>query len=144
MDRHLVRYGGPFTPEIIKRDACRRGLSRPRIPAALRIHRRWSLTGVSVAPIARLPADDAEQLDDWATLARSCGWWWPDESVCVVVERPAVIDTEPVPGDSYEQQRLRQGGPSPVVYRDGWRPPIGSRPAARVVEGEDRNRWLHG
>jgi uncharacterized protein DUF6745 len=40
--------------------------------------------------------------DDWATLARSAGWWWPGEELCVVVERPVSVE--------------------PVEYRDGWRP----------------------
>ena len=39
-----------------------------------------------------------------AELARSCGWWWPGEDVCVVVERPASVHT----GRS-------------ITYRDGWR-----------------------
>jgi hypothetical protein len=54
--------------------------------------------GVQRLQSGRFPTDDAEHLDDWAMLARSCGWWWPGEQVCVVVDRPAVIDTEPVPG----------------------------------------------
>jgi hypothetical protein len=88
--------------------------------------------------LAHVPADDAEHLDDWATLARSCGWWWPGEQVCVVVERPAVINTEPVPGGWYEQQRLRHGSAFPIAYRDGWRPPIGSRSDTRSDDGHDR------
>ncbi|OJF09965.1 DUF6745 domain-containing protein [Couchioplanes caeruleus] len=48
---------------------------------------------------------DAAHLDDWATLARASGWWWPGEEVCVVVERPARI------------------GAGVVVYRDGSRLP---------------------
>lgn len=51
-------------------------------------------------------ADD-EHFDDWAAVARSCGWWWPGEDRCVVVERPAFIRTEGV--------RLAE-----VKYRDGW------------------------
>jgi hypothetical protein len=62
------------------------------------------------------PVDD-QHLDDWAALARSCGWWWPGEDVCVVVERPAAVDTEPVPRGRHEERRLRNG----VTYRDGWR-----------------------
>jgi hypothetical protein len=88
--------------------------------------------------LARFPADDAEQLDDWAALARSCGWWWPGEQVCVVVERPTVIDTEPIPGGRYEQRRLHQDNASPVADRDVWRPPIGGRPVD--VSGEGRAR----
>lgn len=51
---------------------------------------------------ARYEAQDEAQLDDWAALARSCGWWWPGEEVCVIVERPASV--------------------TPVRYRDGWCP----------------------
>ncbi|GID92219.1 hypothetical protein Adi01nite_16310 [Amorphoplanes digitatis] len=40
------------------------------------------------------------RLDEWATLARSCGWWWPGEEVCVVVERPARIEHVPFPDDT--------------------------------------------
>jgi hypothetical protein len=70
--------------------------------------------------LARYPAAEAGQLADWAAVARSCGWWWPGEEVCVVVERPAVIRTEPVPGSRHGEVRLRRDGPS-VGYRDGWR-----------------------
>jgi Domain of unknown function (DUF6745) len=88
----------------------------------------------------RFPADDAEHLDDWAALARSCGWWWPHEQACVVVDRPAVIDTEPVPDDWYEQRRLRQSNESPIMYRDGWRPPIDSRPSVAVPGDGSRRK----
>ncbi|MGW6932125.1 DUF6745 domain-containing protein [Lentzea sp. NPDC054927] len=30
-------------------------------------------------------------LDTWATLARSTGWWWPREDVCVMAERPVAV-----------------------------------------------------
>ncbi len=60
--------------------------------------------------LARYPSADERQLDVWATLARTCGWWWPGEDVCVVVERPvAVLGKE-------------------ILYRDGWR---ASRTASR-------------
>ncbi len=86
--------------------------------------------------LAHYRTDDAEQLDDWAALARSCGWWWPDERVCVVVERPRVIESEPVPDHWYDQRRLRHGSRSPVVYRDGWRPPV----AGRSTDGDGECR----
>ncbi|MEV1329237.1 DUF6745 domain-containing protein [Micromonospora costi] len=69
--------------------------------------------------LARYGPDEAEHLDVWAGLARSCGWWWPGEDVCVVVDRPAEIRTEPVAGTVHGQVRLRPGG---VRYRDGWQP----------------------
>lgn len=64
---------------------------------------------------------ETDHLDDWAALARSCGWWWPGEQVCVVVERPATVQVEPVPGALHDEVRLRRDG---VRYRDGWRPPL--------------------
>jgi hypothetical protein len=72
--------------------------------------------------LARYPAAEAEHLADWAAVARSCGWWWPGEDVCVVVERPAAIRTEPGPGSWHGEVRLRRGGGPAVEYRDGWRP----------------------
>jgi len=57
--------------------------------------------------LGRFTRSDDDHFEDWATLARSCGWWWPGEDTCVVVERPARIVPE-------------------VVYRDGWR--TGFRP----------------
>lgn len=74
--------------------------------------------------LARFAAADQQHLDDWAGLARSCGWWWPGEQVCVVVERPAVVPTEPVPGGRHEQVRLRLDGRRRLEYRDGWHPPL--------------------
>jgi hypothetical protein len=52
-------------------------------------------------------------------LADSAGWWWPDEDVCVVVDRPAAVRTEAVPGGWNEEVRLEG-----VRYRDGWCPPL--------------------
>jgi hypothetical protein len=69
---------------------------------------------------ARFGAADAAQLDLWATLVRSCGWWWPREGVCVVAERPAVLRTEPVPGSAYGEVRLHDAAGPAVVFRDGW------------------------
>jgi hypothetical protein len=69
--------------------------------------------------LARYGPDEAEHLDAWADLARSCGWWWPGEDVCVVVERPQAVRTEPVPGAVHDQIRLQPRG---VRYRDGWQP----------------------
>ncbi|MCS7478065.1 DUF6745 domain-containing protein [Umezawaea endophytica] len=76
------------------------------------VHRR---VGVSL-----FGADDLVQLELWATIARSCGWWWPREGVCVVAERPAEVHVEPVAGSAYGESRLhRDDGPA-VVFRDGW------------------------
>ena len=67
--------------------------------------------------LARYRPDELEHLGHWAALARSCGWWWPGEDLCVVVDRPERIRTEPVPGSPYGAVRLRD-----VRYRDGRRP----------------------
>jgi hypothetical protein len=69
--------------------------------------------------LARYAPDGADHLGDWAALVRSCGWWWPGEDVCVVVERPETVRTEPVPGTWHDEVRLQRGG---VRYRDGWQP----------------------
>lgn len=69
---------------------------------------------------AQFSAADAAQLDLWATLARSCGWWWPRDDVCVVAERPSVVRTEPVPGNGYGEARLHDADGPAVVFPDGW------------------------
>lgn len=69
--------------------------------------------------LARYQPDDLDHFGDWAALARSCGWWWPGEGVCVVVERPELVHTEPLPGTWHDEVRL---GPGSVRYRDGWHP----------------------
>jgi hypothetical protein len=71
--------------------------------------------------LARYGPDESRHFGDWAALVRSCGWWWPGEDVCVVVERPGTVRTEPVPGTWHDEVRLRHGG---VGYRDGWYPPL--------------------
>lgn len=59
--------------------------------------------------------------EPWVTLARAGGWWWPGERVCVLVERPAVLRVEPVPGAWAGEIRLRRvPGTFAVEYRDGW------------------------
>lgn len=69
--------------------------------------------------LARYEPGDTSHLDEWAALVRSCGWWWPGEEVCVVVERPETVRPEPVPGTW--QDGVRCGG---VAYRDGWQPAL--------------------
>ena len=69
--------------------------------------------------LAGYGAAEAEHLEDWADLARSCGWWWPGEDVCVVVDRPSALQVEPVPGGRLDELRLTSAG---VTYRDGWYP----------------------
>lgn len=69
--------------------------------------------------LASYGLDALDHLGHWAALARSCGWWWPGEDVCVVVDRPDQVRTEPVPGTWHEEVRLQRDG---VRYRDGWQP----------------------
>ncbi|MGX6605792.1 DUF6745 domain-containing protein [Micromonosporaceae bacterium Da 78-11] len=57
----------------------------------------------------------------WATLTRACGWWWPGEDRCVLVERPAILRTAPIPGAWHDEVRLHPDPGKPAVeYRDGW------------------------
>ncbi|HEY2671807.1 MAG TPA: hypothetical protein VGJ07_15740 [Rugosimonospora sp.] len=74
--------------------------------------------------LAQYSHADESYLDVWATLARSCGWWWPGEEVCVIVERPAAIHVEAVPGVHHEQVRPRRFDGPAVEYRDGWCPDL--------------------
>ncbi|WP_207936113.1 DUF6745 domain-containing protein [Actinomadura sp. KC216] len=69
--------------------------------------------------LARYDPRQLDHLGHWATVARSCGWWWPGEDVCVVVDRPDRIRTEAVPGSRHDEVRLSRDG---VRYRDGWQP----------------------
>jgi hypothetical protein len=69
--------------------------------------------------LARYRPDDLDHFGYWAALARSCGWWWPGEDVCIVTDRPVLVRTEPLPGTWHGEVRLRPDG---VRYRDGWRP----------------------
>jgi len=69
--------------------------------------------------LARYQPDDLDHLGHLAALARSCGWWWPGEDRCVLVDRPEVVRAEPRPGTWHEEIRLQRDG---VCYRAGWRP----------------------
>ncbi|MCG5220207.1 DUF6745 domain-containing protein [Streptosporangium soli] len=68
--------------------------------------------GVFFAP------EQTRQFELWATVARSCGWWWPREDVCVISERPVAVHTE-VFGDSGEVRLHHADGPA-MRYADGW------------------------
>ncbi|RAY10991.1 hypothetical protein DPM19_32280 [Actinomadura craniellae] len=60
------------------------------------------------------------ELDLWAAVARSCGWWWPADGICVVSERPAAVHVEPLPGALHGEVRLHHDDGPAVRYRDGW------------------------
>ncbi|MFI0367499.1 DUF6745 domain-containing protein [Actinomadura sp. 1N219] len=69
--------------------------------------------------LAHYDPPQLDHLGNWAAVARSCGWWWPGDEVCVVVERPDRIRTEAVPRAWHDEVRLSRDG---VRYRDGWHP----------------------
>jgi hypothetical protein len=69
---------------------------------------------------ARFSAADTAHLELWAALARSCGWWWPREDVCVLSDRPQEIHTEPIAGSAYGEIRLHNAEGPAVRYPDGW------------------------
>jgi hypothetical protein len=62
--------------------------------------------------------DHARAWQLWATVASSCGPWWPDDDLCVVSERPEMLAAE----DAGDRGRVRlhcADGPA-VRYGDGW------------------------
>ncbi|MEV5574035.1 DUF6745 domain-containing protein [Spirillospora sp. NPDC052269] len=67
--------------------------------------------------LLRLRPEEVEQLEVWMALARSCGWWWPGDDVCVVSERPVDVRSEPAPDGGRRLHSL--DGPA-VRYADGW------------------------
>lgn len=65
------------------------------------------------------PCGDRGQLEIWAELARSTGWWWPSEGRCVMAERPVAVHTEASPQHTHGALRLhREDGPA-VRFADG-------------------------
>lgn len=68
--------------------------------------------------VAGFTEEAAEQLDLWATLARSCGWWWPYRRVCLVSDRPVVVAMQPWPGR--DAHRLHCADGPALRFRDGW------------------------
>ncbi|WP_210586601.1 DUF6745 domain-containing protein [Streptomyces sp. GESEQ-35] len=62
---------------------------------------------------------DAFQLGLWADLARSTGWWWAGDGVCVMAERPTELHTERL-GDQGERRLHHADGPA-VRFADGTR-----------------------
>ena len=58
--------------------------------------------------LARYASADADRFDDWAALARTAGWWWPDVSVCVLIERPSIVDTAPLRGARHEELQVNR------------------------------------
>ncbi len=70
------------------------------------------------AYFALLHGDSSPLWQAWATVARSCGPWWPGERVCVISERPRVLRTEPTAGLDALRPHCPDG--PAVGYPDGW------------------------
>ncbi|WP_067481325.1 DUF6745 domain-containing protein [Actinomadura hibisca] len=70
--------------------------------------------------LAHYSSEQRHQLGLWAALARSCGWWWPYDEVCVVSERPVAVHTEPMPGRTQGEHWLHHPDGPAVRYADGW------------------------
>jgi hypothetical protein len=63
--------------------------------------------------------EDDHQLGLWAAIARTAGWWWPGDQLCVMSERPAAVYTEPLPDGRHGEVRLhRHDGPA-ISFGDG-------------------------
>ncbi|WP_017625256.1 DUF6745 domain-containing protein [Nocardiopsis chromatogenes] len=86
--------------------------------------------------LACFPAPAREALDLWSATARSCGWWWPGEDVCVVAERTAALHSEPAPDAAHGEVRLHHDGGPAVLYRDGW--------GTHVLNGTRVPAWVLG
>ena len=105
---------------LLPRDALASG-----VPLGVVLHRQQDASWVAYdvrqrLELARYGLDETAHLSEWEALVHSCGWWWPDEEVCVVVERRVTVRTEPVPG-TWHEVRLQRGG---VQYRDGSQPTL--------------------
>jgi hypothetical protein len=70
--------------------------------------------------MGRLRRQDEVQLGLWAQLARSCGWWWPLDEVCVLTERTGAVHTETTPDSQHGEVRLHNASGPAVHYPDGW------------------------
>lgn len=71
------------------------------------------------AGLVRCRGDDDHQLDQWVTVARSAGWWWPGPRRCVITERPVAVHTEPNARAAYGETRLHNPNGRAVEFADG-------------------------
>ncbi|WP_369245318.1 DUF6745 domain-containing protein [Streptomyces sp. R41] len=84
--------------------------------------------------LATYPGEAVERLGLWAELARTTGWWWPGEGLCVMAERPTEMHTEPQPNSDHGELRLhRDDGPA-VRFADG--------AAVHVLHGAHVPSWV--
>jgi hypothetical protein len=77
---------------------------------------------------------DLSELDTWATLARSTGWWWPGEGLCVMAERPVAVHTEPLVGSHHGGLRLHRADGPAIAFADGFR--------VNVLHGTPVPQWV--
>jgi hypothetical protein len=84
------------------------GLIRAQISQQLGVHWRGQHDADWVARL--------RESSPWVTLAKSCGWWWPRDRLCVVAERPTAQRTEPVDNGL----RLHSADGPAIEYPDGW------------------------
>ncbi|MDJ0395652.1 hypothetical protein QMK17_20225 [Rhodococcus sp. G-MC3] len=84
--------------------------------------------------LARYRSGDHDMLDVVTALARSTGWWWAFDDVCVMAERPCSLYTERTPGGVHNERRLhRPSGPA-IEFSDG--------SAAYVINGTIVPDWV--
>jgi hypothetical protein len=66
------------------------------------------------------PPADTGELEAWAALARSAGWWWPGDGLCVIAERPTAVHTEPLAGAYHGERRLHCADGPAIAFGDGF------------------------
>jgi hypothetical protein len=79
-------------------------------------------------------AADLGELDVWAALARSTGWWWPGEGLCIMAERPSAVHTEPLTGSHHGDLRLHRADGPAIAFTDGF--------GANVLHGTPVPDWV--
>ena len=77
---------------------------------------------------------DLSELDAWAALARSAGWWWPGEGLCVMAERPVAVHTEPLGGSYHGELRLHRADGPAIAFADGF--------GVNVLHGTPVPEWV--
>lgn len=54
-----------------------------------------------------------------ARLARSTGWWWVTDDVCIMADRPTAVHSEPLPSAEHGQRRLHRADGPAIQFADG-------------------------
>lgn len=67
----------------------------------------------------RYRAEENHLLDVLTTLADTTGWWWSYDRVCVMVERPRLLHTEPTPQGAFGERRLHHDESPALEFADG-------------------------